>query len=981
MESVPTPSGKRAQMLVLFFLLLLTPLSAQSVEYEGRRLAAVRLEPEETILHHSELQERLQPLRVGESLRMADVRLVVERLYETGRFEDIVADAQLQGDDVLLTLQLTPAHFVRDVVVEGVPEPPNQGQLVNATKLQLGQPYSPPQVRQSVESLLEILRANGFYLATVKPEISFAPVQQVDIKFHVNAGERARYSQPQMSGNPNRPVEDIVDASRWRKLYGLLGWKQATDSRTSQGLDRIRRLYQKRNYLLSRVTLEQMQFVQAQNHVVPVINVDSGPEVLVRAAGAKISRGKLRELVPIYQELTVDRDLLLEGQRELTEHMQARGYFDASINFEIQNVNPKQQVIQYNIDAGEQHKLVFLDIRGNRYFSSHTIRERLYTTAATFLRFRRGRFSEDFLRRDLNAIRELYRSNGFRDVEVSATTEDDYKGKENEEAVFIEIKEGPQWFVSELTISGVESLQAEDLRTLLSSTEGQPYSDLSIATDRDAVLNYFFNNGYPDASFEVAATPGAKAQVVSLKYTVQPGKRQYVRDVLLNELSSTDLELVRSRIRNLQPGDPLSQSSMIENQRRLYDLGIFARVDQALQNPEGDTDHKYVLYRFEEARKWSVNGGFGAQIARIGRGSPTTFDAPAGAAGFSPRLSFGVSRSNLLGLGHTIGFQGRLSNIQRRSLMSYVAPQFKGNENLSLTFTTLYDDSRDVQTFNSKRQEGSIQLSQRLSKANTVQYRVTYRRVTASNIKITPALVPLLSQPVQLGIVSGTFIQDRRDDPTDPRRGVWNTVDGGVAANFFGSKTSFNRVVARNATYHRIGRDLVFARSTQIGIIDRLSQVDVPLPERFFAGGAVSHRGFPENQAGPRDLLTGFPVGGEALLVNSHELRFPLLGENIGGVFFHDAGNVYSSLTDVSLRFHQRDLQDFNYMVHAIGFGVRYRTPVGPIRIDFAYSVNSPRFMGLQGTAEQLLDPNQGGVRVEQRINQFQFHFSLGQLF
>jgi outer membrane translocation and assembly module TamA len=118
------------------------------------------------------------------------------------------------------------------------------------------------------------------------------------------------------------------------------------------------------------------------------------------------------------------------------------------------------------------------------------------------------------------------------------------------------------------------------------------------------------------------------------------------------------------------------------------------------------------------------------------------------------------------------------------------------------------------------------------------------------------------------------------------------------------------------------------------------------------------------------------------LLVNNTEVRFPLIGDDIGGVFFHDMGNVYSNLSSVSFRVKQRDLEDFNYMVHAVGFGIRYRTPIGPIRLDLAYSINPPEFMGLKGTYEQLLDPNLGGVEfVRQRISRFQFHFSLGQLF
>ena len=135
-----------------------------------------------------------------------------------------------------------------------------------------------------------------------------------------------------------------------------------------------------------------------------------------------------------------------------------------------------------------------------------------------------------------------------------------------------------------------------------------------------------------------------------MKLSVSPGDRQFVRDVLISGLQFTDPDLVRQRIRNLDAGQPLSQSSLTESQRRLYDLGIFARVNTALQNPDGDESYKYVLYRIEEARKYFLTLGVGAQIGRIGHGDPTLFDSPAGSTGFSPRASIGISRTNVFGI-------------------------------------------------------------------------------------------------------------------------------------------------------------------------------------------------------------------------------------------------------------------------------------------------------------------------------------------
>jgi len=435
----------------------------------------------------------------------------------------------------------------------------------------------------------------------------------------------------------------------------------------------------------------------------------------------------------------------------------------------------------------------------------------------------------------------------------------------------------------------------------------------------------------------------------------------------------------------------------------------------AIQNMQGDTQRKYVLYQMDEAKKYSIATGFGAEIARIGGG--TNPDYPGGKAGFSPRVSFDVSRINFRGLGHTVSFRSRLSNIDRLGLLSYTAPRLREDPNLTLTFTALYRDSRDVRTFDAKREEGTVQLSQRQSKANTFQYRFTYRRNSVSSLQIDPLLVPLYSQPVRIGIASMSLIQDRRDDPTESHKGVFNTVDLGVASKVFGSQSGFMRFLGRNTTYHPVGRKLVFARSINLGylrpITYDLTPVSstpgdiysgtaferIPIAERFFSGGGNSHRGFPENQAGPRDAATGFPVGGQALLFFNHELRFPLIGTNLGGVVFLDSGNVYSRMQDVSFRLSQphqtqitkdgpRELFGFNYMTHAIGVGVRYRTPIGPVRLDLAFSPNSPRFEGCAGYTDQqfqcgLLKPDGTPAleRKRDRINQFQFHFSIGQAF
>jgi len=958
--------------------------TAPEAAFTGRRIGAIRYAPE-TQPYSLALLEQMNPVKAGDTFDIRKISIAIERLYETGRFYAVDVDAVLSGEDVIVEFRTEPAWFVGRVTVNGSSDPPNVSQLISASRLELGQDFTEEYLLQSSQSIIALMRANGMYKATVDPRYEYEPLtQQVNITFSLSAGPRARFTKPVISGTPGRSDHSILWKTRWMRLWGLAGYKHVTESRVQTGLERVRYSFQARDFLMAKVALEKLVYLPETNRLQPHLRIEEGPRIRIRAEGARLRLGKLRQLVPVFQERTVDRDLLTEGSRNIAQYFQAQGYFDTTVDFSSSAVEANgEQTILYSVERGPRYRLTGLDIKGNEYFDTKTIRERMSITPATLLRYRNGRYSEDLLRKDVDSIQYLYRANGFRDVKVETRVERNPQSKEEEVTLYLKIEEGPQWFVSGVEISGVNLRDFDLLKGLLQTNEGQPFSETAMVSDRDTILNFYFNNGYPDAALELRTEPDEAGRRMGVKIEVTEGRRNFVRRVLVGGYRTTRPRLIYDRIL-LETGDPLSQSAIIDAQRRLYDLGIFAKVDIALQNPEGKERDKNVLYRLEEASRYSYTFGFGAQLARIG-GGLGTFNSPAGAPGFSPRVNFGVSRVNVLGLGHTLSFRSQYSNFQKRAVVTYYAPQFTGNDRLNLSFTSLFDNSRDIRTFAAQRLESSIQLGQRLSKANTVQYRFTYRRVQIdqSTLSIDPALIPLFSQPVRLGIVSTSFVQDKRDDPIDSRRGSYNTVDFGFATSAFGSQSDFLRLIFRNSTYHRLRRDMVLARLTTLGGMYSLSgrslERDVPLPERYFSGGGSTHRGFPDNQAGPRDLSTGFPIGGKALVMNTLELRFPLIGDTIGGVMYHDMGNVYRDLDKISFRTAQRDVQDFDYMVHSVGFGIRYRTPLGPVRFDIGYSPNSPLFFGFKGTREELVQG--GGVRLVQRINALQFHFSLGQTF
>jgi len=987
----------RPPALALFLLPLSAVVSHAQTDtsFEGKTITRIDFDPPSQPLTTKELQSRIS-VHPGLPLHIADVRTTIQDLYRTGRYSDISVAVEPDGGGAALRIQTEFNYFISGVNVSGESEPPNKGQITAAAKLELGALFTDDQMEQAQKNVEELLRANGFYSASVEVHVDRTPAtQEANVYFFLRTGERARFDGVEFLGQFNVSPQRLIRATDWRRRFLFItfpGWREMTKSRLQRGIGEVQETLQKDNRPLASAALEELKFHPETNRVTPVLNIDMGPIVQVKVTGANVSAHQLRQLIPIYQERAIDRGLLLEGQQNLLNYFQSQGYFDALVDFVQSEPQPGHSLIDYSVSLGARHKLVQISINGNHYFDTETLRDRLSITKASFPRYPWGRFSQKMLERDRNNIEDLYRANGFRDVKVETPPPiDSYKGIPGHLAVAFKIQEGPQWLVNKLDLEGVSESDALLLRPLLQSIPGQPFSDATVGADRDAVLTYYFNEGYPDARFDWAQTSGPTPTSVNLRYTIDAGKRLYARNVLVRGLNATRPSLVASQIL-LRSGDPISQSKIVNTQQRLYELSIFSRAQTAIQNPDGEEDSKNLLFHVDEASKWSLNGGIGAQLGRIGGGT-TTFDSPAGATTFTPRLSAGVTRLNVFGLAHTVGVQTLFSTIEQRVLTTYSIPQFMGNDKLLLSVSGLFDDSNDIRTFTAHRVEGSVQLSQRLSRANTFQYRYSYRRVTipADTLKIEPELIPLFSQPDRAGILGFSFINDERDNPVDSTHGFLNTVDVGWAGRQLGSATTYSRLQFSNSTYHRIGRNLVFARAFRFGYLQRYaggvavppgtpSWEEVPLAERFFSGGASTNRAFPENQAGPRDLETGFPLGGNAYLFTSEELRFPLYGDNLGGVFFHDMGNVYSSITAINLRFWQLNRQDFDYAVHSFGFGVRYRTPIGPIRVDLSLSPDSPRFVGFSGTRDQLLSGT-GTPNVPQRINIFQFHFSLGQTF
>ena len=1024
----------------------------------GVRVAAVRFDG----VHFGENDPLLAQLtqKAGEPLDPEKVRADLTRLFSSGRYRDLSLSGVPTSNGLILIYAGVPRYYVGRVSILGVADEQLTSLLEFSTKLDPGTAYTETEIPAALDGVKQSLAESGFYAPTVNISTrQDAEGEQIDVTVLVKTGPQAHIGAVTVAGkdpgiNPTdfRKKGDL-NCSRLVLLFDKHCDPKVSRDTASNALSGVRGFYMKNNRLEGTITLQKQTYVPDLTKLDYGFTAEQGPIVKVIINGIKVSSARKKLLVPVYEEGAVDNDLLNEGAFNIRDFEQQQGYFDVQDTVKLLGAGTDNVTVQYDVVPGERHSVLSVTITGNHYFDTDTLDQRLRVKKAS-LYVKNGTYSAQLVNADSESIQSLYRASGFLEAKVTSSVKDtevNKKGKvEAQIAVVYHVEEGPQQKFGTVTLAGADGTREAHLHALLSAETGQPFSLITLASDRDALLSYLIAQGFDHAQVEVNQKVEADNKSrTDVALNVVEGEQVTIDHVLLSGINHTRPKLVESQIL-VHAGDPLDQAALLQTQRNLYNLALFNEVNTAVQNPTGDAPEKNVLVQITEAKRWDVTYGFGfeAQLDEPGvipgetRG---TTAAQNGRAGASPLVSLDVSRINLRGTQDSLTLHTTYGLLETIAELSFNNPDLFGKKSLTGTVSGGYSNVQNITTFQASTLQGDFRVSQRYKRADTFIYDFQYRRISvdANSLEISPNLIPQLSQPVTVGGPGFTYFHDTRDpSPLNATRGQYFSLQEFIADSVFGSQTNFNRLDMSQATYYTWGKrhKYTFARNLRVGfentfgnasngtanVIDQsqtacvgsLSLTNatcnpVPLPERLYAGGATSHRGFGINDAGPRDLTTGYPVGGSGVVVNTFELRLPpatlpIVGNNVSFVIFHDMGNVFRYPSDMfsSIKnFHQpnqstcrnvaippgtlpsipgnnstQSLQpnavgtcSFNYYSHAIGLGIRYNTPVGPIRLDLAYNLNPPIY--------PVFDDYTTSLPYVGQASHFQFFFSIGQAF
>jgi outer membrane protein insertion porin family len=933
--------------------------------YEGQNVSAVSL----IANPHRDLSPLL-PLvsqKAGAPYVGKNIQESANSLKQAGGFTDVQVTVEPEVSGLRVNFLLEPAYYLGSVEFSAVGKYFAYTRLLQVVNLPDEEPYDPSRIPLAENALREFLRKNGYFQATVHAEPAIDDDHKlVSVGFTVTMGSRARISSVNVEGpevGESARLLHAVRSLRARLSGGLLKpGKPYTPQRMRAASQLMKRALTRDNRLASSIQENAPLYNAGTNRVEVSFKVEVGPIVTVRTVGARLTRipflqgRQLKTLIPIYSEGAVDRDLVEEGQRNLTDYFQKKGFADVKVTTQFEK-QPDQILVVYQIDRGTKHRVGDIVFQGNYKLSTKELMDQVTVKKSHI--WTHGRVSQKLLKQSADNMQALYRDRGYEDVKVTARTVD----REPKIDIAFNIEEGIQTVVEGVEVAGNQNLDS----SLLAAPKGfqlrtgQPYSPRKLAEDRNRISANYLNRGYLNVDVKTTVKPSSvDPHRVNVAYAITENQLVRIDQVVFLGQKQTKLPLI-AKTAQLPVEAPMRREQLLEAESNLYDLGIFDWSSVGPRRPiTGQTDES-ALVKVHEAKRNELTYGFGFEVSHRGGNVPSGSVAIPGGGGSidlggnqiassqstfaSPRGLVEFSRRNMRGLGETASASLLLARLDQRALAAYTQPHFLGSQWQSLTSFSVERNSENP-LFTAGLGDLSFQVERLISRKNNTRLQVRYdfNKTNLSNL-LVPELVLEQDRHVRLSTFSATLIHDTRDKPLDAHRGTYSTVNFGITPTALGSSANFTKLFAQYAYYKPV-HSLVFANSIRLGLAAPFAGSFVPTSQLFFSGGGTSLRGFPIDQAGPQRLvpfcnvLEGesgcvnitVPVGGKQLVILNSEARFPLgIIKSLGGVVFYDGGNVYSAI----------NFNNFvNNYTNTVGVGLRYSTPIGPVRIDFGRNLN-----------------------------------------
>jgi len=922
------------------------------LSYEGQTVSYVEVagRPEINIEEFTKILAQ----HADEPFSAAKIEQSVLALQRAGQFQDVQVDLrpELEGVRVLFIVQ--PAVYFGIYQFPGAERFP-YARLLQASNYVSEEPYSAIDIQKARDALTTFFQRNGFFEVQVQPQLQTDKTNGlVNVDFKVTLNRHARFGDIVITGttpDETEHLKGILQSLRARMRMAAVRPGKTYSLKTLQrAVDYLQGRLQGEDHLAAQVKLLGANYNSQTNRADITFEVQTGPIVHARVEGAHLWPWTKHKLLPIYQQNGLAPEMIQEGRQNLLKEFRQKGFFDVQVATETK-VRPDGVTVFYRIMKGDRKKIQDVAFTGNEHFDKHELAQHVNVKTSRFL------FKGSYDETSIKTLQAFYQSKGFNHMKVTPQ----FNTKDRSMIVTFAVSEAPQDTVESLRVAGNNSMPLDRIAPDgLRIGPGQPYAQKSITDDRNKIMSHYLEQGYLSATFHSSAQPlpndPHKFQVV---YEISEGPQVRANNIVTVGPKVSQQALIDKQTRTLQPGQPLTELQIRLSESRLYTTGVFDWADVNPRRQITSQEREDLIIKVHESNRNTITYGFGYEFVNRGGsvpsgtvalpglppiGLPSTFKTSQQSFQ-GPRVNFEYTLNNVRGKAETITLGGLAGPLDRRASLVFTDPNFRWTDwTASLTTTGEYNKENPI--FTSRQGQFGFQLQRALDRRRTQHLflRYTVTQLGLANLLI-PDLVPRQDLHTRLSTLAAVYIRDTRDNPIDAHKGHYDSLELDFNPAVLGSSANFGKLLGQAAYYKSLG-GIVWANSLRLGFEVASSGSHVPFSQRFFTGGGSTLRGFPLNGAGPQRTIPAcgtpadpstcafirVPTGGTELAILNSELRIPIpLKKGLSFATFYDGGNVFDGV----------GFRNFapNY-TNSVGVGLRYATPVGPIRIDLGHNLS-----------------------------------------
>ncbi len=620
----------------------------------------------------------------------------------------------------------------------------------------------------------------------------------------------------------------------------------------------------------------------------------------------KIEDSKLKEKITLSPGSIADTVLIQDNASRLKKFYEEEGYLLANVVPVIKKVSENEVTLTYQIDEGKKIRIDEIKITGNRNISSSKIRKAMETKKWWIFSFltSSGYYKKDRMEQDVSRIQNLYFDNGYIKA-VIGEPEISVDQENREMTISINVSEGAQYRISSVGVSGNTAYSDAVIKNKLSIEPGEVFSKKRLEKDIAEISDLYTQNGYALVSVTPDLVPDDKDDTVKVVLNIDEGGKYEIGRIEISGNTRTRDKVIRREIR-VDEGETYDSAKLKRSYERINNLNYFETVEFL---PKPKYEEKVVDLEVKVKERptgfLSVGGGYS---------SIDKFIATAD-----------LTQGNLFGRGQYLKLKGELGGTSSLYEISFRDP-WLFDRPISLS-TGIYKTTREYIDYDKDAFGVYLGLGKSLSEYWRGDISYNFEKAKISNISDDASLIIRDQEGTKTtSSITPKFIRDSRDNYLDPSRGSRNVFSFTFAG--IGGSNAFIKGTVDSGWYFPLGPTTFMVRG-RFGYATGIFGEELPLYERFYVGGIYTIRGLGWGDAGPRDEATGDPIGGTEELIFNTEFIFPILTEiKLKGVVFFDAGNSYD------------DFDEFGTLRYTTGTGIRWISPIGPIRIEWGYNLD-----------------------------------------